>query len=95
MMNVPLPGLCSLCLMISISGCGATAPIVRTELVEIPIEVYIPVPGELTAPVRPPQLPAGQLVNDDLVDYIEQLRGVLDHMNDDRSRIESLQRAAP
>lgn len=73
--RVLLHGLASLCLLLSLTSCGANKPRnVRTETVEVKVPVFVDVPAPLAAQELEPQLPAGELVTDDLVDLIDELR---------------------
>jgi len=44
--------------LLSLTGCGARKPLVRTELVEVPVERYVSVPAALTDPLPEPAPPA-------------------------------------
>jgi hypothetical protein len=70
-----LHGLASLCLALSLTSCAGNKPEnVRTETVEVAVPVIVDVPDALTAQEREPQLPAGDLVGEDLAEFIETLR---------------------
>jgi hypothetical protein len=52
-----------LCARLSLTACGlwrpkAPAPVIRTEVVEVPVYVYKPLPRELTAPLLAPPPPS-------------------------------------
>lgn len=57
----------------SLTSC-ATKPAVRTETVTVERPVVVAVPAALTRVPAEPQLPAGEITNDDLADLIERLR---------------------
>lgn len=61
------------CILLSLTSC-ASKPAVRTETVEVAVPVIVAVPGDLTEVSAEPVLPDGEIVNDDLVEYIEALR---------------------
>lgn len=67
-----LRGLAPAFLLLSLTACG-TKPAVRTQLVEVQVPVYVPVPDELTEPEPEPVLPADP-TNADLADYADALR---------------------
>ena len=61
---------------------------VRT--VEVPVEVYVPVPASYTAPLTyPPAFPA-EFTVEDLVDRIFTLYDLLDQANADRAHVSQL-----
>lgn len=68
-----LHGAALACLLGSSQGC-ATKPVVRTETVEVKVPVLVRVPAELTRVDAEPRLPAGEITNDALADFVEQLR---------------------
>lgn len=43
--------------MVLLTACGATKPLVRTELVEVPVVKYAELPADLTDPVAEPPPP--------------------------------------
>ena len=48
----------SLCALLLLSACGAMRqPLVRTELVEVPVTQYAPLPAALTEPLPAPAMP--------------------------------------
>ena len=76
-----LTGPASLFLLLSLTGCAADRVVIRPEPVEIRVPVYVPLPAGLTTTVAVPALPAGDAVNDDLVELIEQHRAALSLAN--------------
>ena len=71
------------CLLLSLTSCSRT-PIVRTETVEVPVPVLVPLKPDLTAQVPEPAYPPRRCVdpvngratvcNGDVADYIDALR---------------------
>jgi hypothetical protein len=85
-----------------LTSCGASRP-VRTELVEVPVEVRVALPPELTAPEPRPARPplkcrdaAGKatLCERDLVNWLNSYDAALARINDRVARILGLQPAA-
>ncbi len=68
-----LHGAALACLLVSLSSC-ASKPVVRTETVEVKVPVLVALDKKLTAVPVEPQLPAGELENDDLAVLIDELR---------------------
>ncbi len=68
-----LHGAALACLLVSLSSC-ASKPVVRTETVEVKVPVLVALDKKLTAVPAEPQLPAGELENDDLAVLIDELR---------------------
>ena len=78
----------------------ASSPAVRTEIVEVPVEVTVPLDAQLTrpeaAPVRPPlrcRDAEGRptLCNRDLVNWLNAYDRALAALNDRMARISALQ----
>ncbi len=91
-------GLPPLYLLLLLTGCAATEeprePQVRTEVRRVEVPAYIRIPDSLTRDCDRPSLPAGTLVNDDLVEHVEQLETALDICSNDKAAIRRLQPAA-
>lgn len=68
----------------------ATKPIVRTETVEVKVPVIVPVPAELTRPAREPKLPDGEITNEDMAEFAEQLKAALRDANSRLRKIAEL-----
>lgn len=68
------------CLLLLLTSC-ASKPAVRTETVTVERPVVVAVPAALTEPVPEPQLPAGELTNEDIVDHVDALRAALRQAN--------------
>jgi hypothetical protein len=63
---------------LALTACAAPSEpgvIVRTERVEVPVRVPVPVSPSLTTPPDAPVLPADRLSNEDLAQHIEALAG--------------------
>ncbi len=79
-----------LIIVFALAGC-ATRPVpVRVQTVNVPVEVMIPVPTELTRPITAPTRPANRckddqgrstLCNRDLADWLNSYAGALDKAN--------------
>lgn len=61
------------CLLVFATSC-ANKPIVRTQTVEVEKPVIVDVPAGMTTQEPEPQLQAGDVVNNDLTDYIDALK---------------------
>lgn len=69
-------------LILALSACSATEPLIRTEIVEVPIRVLVPIPLELTDPCGDSlYLPDNELTYGDVVTYAVQLQGVVEICN--------------
>lgn len=73
-----------------LSAC-ATKPVIQRETVEVKVPVLQPLPVALTAPVPKPALPAGAIVNDDLLGLIDAYATALDSANGQLRAIRELQ----
>lgn len=82
--------------LLSLTGCASEQRvIVRTERVEVPVEVVKPLPEGLTQPIpRPEPLPA-QYTVEDVFDLIDTLYDLLDRANADREAAGKLTRPSP
>lgn len=69
-----LRGAALACLLASLTSCASKPPIVRTETVTVETPVIVGVPAELTRAPAEPQVPAGELTNDDLAGVIKALQ---------------------
>ncbi|GEM_PF-915750 len=57
-MKTALRLLAFLCALLLLTACGATQqPLVRTELIEVPVVEYAPIPAALTTPLVAPAAP--------------------------------------
>lgn len=78
-------------------------PLVRTEIREVPVAVYVALDPELTADCPIPQPPAGNcrwkghpvLCNGQLVDYSDALVAAIEACNGDKGEIRNLQPENP
>lgn len=61
------------CLLALLTSC-ASKPVVRTETVEVKVPVIVGVPAKLTRVPSEPRLPAGEVTNDGLAEYVDALR---------------------
>lgn len=72
------------------SGCASDPPVlVRTELVQVPVEVAKPLPPRLTDPIDYPTLNS-EYTESDLYDLIYALIDRLDQANLDRASVKEL-----
>lgn len=68
-----LRGAALACLLASLTSCAGKT-VVRTETVEVKVPVTVPVEARLTKVPPEPKVPAGTLINDDLVEAIKALQ---------------------
>ncbi|MEM7706595.1 MAG: hypothetical protein AAF358_13635 [Pseudomonadota bacterium] len=77
-----------------IAACGSSQPLVRTETVEVPIEVYAEVPGEFTDPIPYPSPPLPMESGADMAAafeaYICEARLLIRQANQDRAIVKGL-----
>jgi hypothetical protein len=92
---MPLHGLVSLCLLLSLTACATSAPTVRTVTVRERVPVYVPLRAELTAPVSKPLLSISQPTNDDLQQLAESRGAAIDQANAQLDAIRKLQPPTP
>lgn len=74
---MPKHGPALLFLLLLLSACAATPPrpqLVSTETIEVATPTPVSVEAAMTTPPPMPELPAGELSNEDLVEHIEDLR---------------------
>lgn len=65
-----------------LSACSATQPLVQTEIIEVPVRVYVPIPEELLEPCRVPVVFGdNSLTYGDVVDYSLAVTGSLNTCN--------------
>ena len=101
-MNATLKPAAGLVLACLLASC-ASSPAVRTEIVEVPVEVTVPLRAELTADIPPPPRPplrctdeaTGQptLCNEELGDWLNAYDAALLQLRDRMARIRALQPA--
>jgi len=72
--NTRAPGALLACLMLSLTACGATRQIVKTETVEVKVPVYVPLPRAMTEEEAEPAVPAAGATTEALVQYLEDVR---------------------
>ena len=93
-------GLLALCALLSLTACKPANLVVRTELVDVPVRQYVPVPDSLTGecPSTPKPSPkcidSGRpaLCNPQLIEWREATQESLDECNSRLARIRELQR---
>lgn len=66
--------------------------VTKTEVVEVPVEVYKPLPETLTQPLNYPQnyLDGGAVTVNDLIDMIFEFYDIVDQANGDREKAAQL-----
>lgn len=78
-------------LAIFLTGCASAPPVViKTELVEVQVRQWVPIPDAYTEPLSLPVWPARRLVNADLEDRILDLEALVQRCIVDRSTIRSM-----
>ena len=92
---MPLPGLVSLCLLLSLTACVTDSPTVRTVTVRERVPVYVPLRAELTAPVPLPTLGPEPATNDDLQQLAEVRAAAIIQANAQLDAIRKLQPPTP
>ncbi len=79
-----------LIILFSLAGCATRPAPVRIQVKEVPVEVMIPVPAELTKPIPAPVRPANRckddqnrptLCNRDLAGWVIDYAGALEKAN--------------
>ena len=85
-----LRGALALCALLSIAACESPGQ-TRTQLVEVGVPVLIPIPIERISHIDLPQLPAGQMINGELVEQIDSLENLIQRCNIDRQWIRTQQ----
>jgi hypothetical protein len=93
--RLPLHGLVSLSLLLSLTACVTDAPTVRTVTVRERVPVYVPLRAELTAPIGKPLLSIARPTNDDLQQLAESRGAAIDQANAQLAEIRKLQPPAP
>lgn len=91
-------GLLLLCLAVSLTGCSGRSEVIR-ETVEKRVPVYVAMPEEVTADVPEPAAPElrcmdrgrATLCNDDLAEWIEQLRAWGNGLRGQLAKVRDLQ----
>lgn len=91
-----------LCALLWLMACGATRQPTRTELVDVPVTTYVPLPAVMTDPllIPPPPAPRCALGGKpapcalDTLLWASSLRDLLDRANADRAAASRLGREA-
>lgn len=91
--------------MLSLIACGAQPTRIRTELVDVPVTVYAPLPAALTDPLPLPEPPEPHCLQGaepavcalDALTWSSELLDVIDRANEDRATAATLgsEAAAP
>lgn len=92
-----LRGLLALCALVSLTACDTPRLVVRSELVEVPVRQYVPVPTQLTEPVADPAKPSPECVasgkpvlcNRQLIDWRDSTASALSEAN---ARLQSVRK---
>ncbi len=103
-MKIALRFALSLCVALLLTACGAVRqPLVRTELIDVPTDHYIPLPVALTVPLPYPAPPAAKcrdaqkrpaVCAEDGLLWILRWRETVDRANEDRAAASRLGREA-
>lgn len=67
---------------IAVGGCASNPPVVRTQTVEVATPVIVAVPEAYTQPVPMPVLKSGQIVNQDIAEYVLALKQAIRDANE-------------
>lgn len=90
-----------LCALLWLTACGARQPLVRTELIDVPVDRYIALPEALTAPLPYPAPPSANCSDrqgrpavcaEDGLLWILRWREIVDRANVDRAAASRLGR---
>jgi hypothetical protein len=77
--------------LLTLSGCSAKEPLIRTETVTRTVEVRITVPAELTEPLPAPAIPDGELSWPDIAGLGIQYREVWLYCEAQKAQIRALE----
>ena len=64
--------------------------VTEVRTVEVPVEVVMPIPAQLTRPIPYPHWFGAEITIEDLIDRIFELYDTLDQANKDRATVEAL-----
>jgi hypothetical protein len=68
----------------------ATEPAVEYRTVEVSVPVYHEIPDEFTRELDAPELPRGEITNEDLADYIELQKRFIRTLQGDRQKVKQI-----